>query len=148
MTPHLHVLLAEDEAEEKDFFIQGLKRLGLSYQISWAKDDKELFELLETEPNIDLAIIDLDMPGKNGKECLKEIKAHEKYKSIPVIVMTVSKNTPDINEVFEHGAHYYAIKPYSQRNYIETLRQIFTIDWKMPQPIPEKRHFIINLAFV
>lgn len=148
MTPHLHVLLAEEEAEEKDFFIQGLKKLELSYQISWAKNYNELFSLLETEPNIDLAIIDLDMPGKNGKECLKEIKAHEKYKSIPVIITTVSKNMSDINEVFENGAHYYAIRPYSQTNYIETLRQIFTIDWKMPQATPEKKHFIINLAFV
>lgn len=148
MTPHLHVLLAEDEAEEKDFFIQGLKNLNLSYQISWAKNCAELFAILETEPHIDLVLVDLDIPGKNGKECLKEIKSHEKYKSIPVIVMTVSKNLTDINEVFENGAHYYAIKPYSETNYIETLRQIFSIDWKMPQPIPEKKHFIINLAFV
>ncbi len=148
MTPLLNVLLAEDDAEDQKFFIHCLGKLELYHNIIWAKDHDELFQVLEREPEINLAIVDLDMPGKNGKECLKEIKAHEKYKNIPVIVMTASKNTEDIDEVFEKGAHYYAIKPYSQANFIETLKEIFKIDWKIPQPIPEKKHFIINLAFV
>jgi CheY-like chemotaxis protein len=143
----LNVLLAEDETADKDFFIDGLKKLDLQHKVCWAKDHDALFELLETETCFDLIIVDLDMPGKNGKQCLKEIKTNEKYKSIPVIVMTVSKNTADINDVFDAGAHYYAVKPYSQRNYIETLRQLFTIDWKIPQPVPDKKQFIINLAF-
>lgn len=144
----LKVLLAEDDAADKDFFIHGLQKLGLTHKITWAKNHEELFDILEKEPDIDLVIVDLDMPGKNGKQCLKEIKAHEKYNELPVIVMTVSKNSADINEVFEYGAHYYAIKPYSERNFIETLRMIFNIDWKVKQPVPEKKHFIINLAFV
>ena len=144
----LKVLLAEDDASDKDFFLHGLKKLNLPHQITWARNYDELFDILEKEPEIHLVIVDLDMPGKNGKESLKAIKAHEKYKTLPVIIMTVSKNTADINEVFENGAHYYAVKPYSQTNYIETLRIIFDIDWKVPQPVPEKKHFIINLAFV
>jgi CheY-like chemotaxis protein len=143
----LNVLLAEDETADKDFFIDGLKKLDLPHRVSWVKNHTALFELLEKENGFDLIIIDLDMPGKNGKECLKEIKANEKYKSIPVVVMTVSKNTSDINDVFDAGAHYYAVKPYSERNYIETLRQVFNIDWKTPQPVPDKKQFIINFAF-
>jgi DNA-binding response OmpR family regulator len=147
MTPLLNVLLVEDDAEDKNFFMHCLEKSNLYHNIIWAKDHDELFQVLEREPEINLAIVDLDMPGKNGKECLKEIKAHQKYKTIPVIVMTVSKKTNDIDEVFENGAHYYAIKPYSQVNFTETLKTIFRIDWKIPQPIPEKKHFIINLAF-
>lgn len=147
MNPELNVLLAEDDTEDKNFFTHCMEKLGLKHKIIWAKNHDELFEHLENEPEINLIIVDLDMPGKNGKECLKEIKAHEKHKTIPVIVMTVSKNMNDIKEVFENGAHYYAIKPYSQSNFVETLRQIFSIDWKKPQPIPEKNNFIINLAF-
>jgi DNA-binding response OmpR family regulator len=148
MSEAINVLLVEDEVEEKDFFIRGLEKLNLPHKVSWAKDYDELFSILEKEPDLHLVIIDLGIPGKNGKQCLLEIKAHEKYKTLPVIIMTVSKNTDDINEVYNGGAHYYAIKPYSQVNYLETLTRIFNIDWKQPQPIPEKKHFIINLAFV
>jgi CheY-like chemotaxis protein len=147
MTQLLNVLLAEDDVADKDFFIDGLRKLNLQHQVSWAKNHTELFDILEKRSDLDLVIIDLDMPDKNGKECLKQIKANEKYKSLPVIIMTVSKNIDDINEVFDSGAHYYAVKPYSQVNFIETLRQIFNIDWKTAQPLPEKKHFIINMAF-
>ncbi len=147
MNADLKVLLAEDEVQDKEFFVHCLDKLQLNHSIAWAKNHDELFEVLEKEKAFDMVIVDLDMPGKNGKECLKEIKAKEKFKDIPVIVMTVSKNTADIDEVYENGAHYYAIKPYSQANFVETLRQIFSIDWKVKQPIPEKKEFIINLAF-
>src|SRR6187551_2352931 len=116
MTQSLNILLAEDDAEDKNFFIHGLNKLKLEHKITWAKDHTELFEILEKEPDIQLIIVDLDMPGKNGKECLQEIKAHEKYKALPVIIMTVSKNSADIKEVYEKGAHYYVIKPYSEIN--------------------------------
>ncbi len=62
--------------------------------------------------------------------------------------MTVSKNMDDVDEVFASGAHYYAIKPYSQINHVETLKKTFDIDWRVPQPIPVKSQFIINHAFV
>lgn len=143
----MNVLLVEDETEEKNFFVRGLEKLQLPHKISWARSYTELFTMLETDPEFHLIIIDLGMPGKSGKECLSEIKAHEKYKTIPVIIMTVSKNEADINEVYAAGAHYYAIKPYSEGNYLETLRKIFSIDWKMPQPVPDKKQFIINHAF-
>lgn len=148
MNEAINVLLVEDEVEEKDFFIRGLEKLKLPHKVSWAKNYDELFTILAKEPDLNLVIIDLGMPGKNGKQCLLEIKANEKYKTLPVIIMTVSKNVDDINEVYAAGAHYYAIKPYSQVNYFETLSQIFKIDWKVPQPVPEKSNFIINLAFV
>jgi DNA-binding response OmpR family regulator len=148
MSEAINVLLVEDEVEEKKFFIRGLEKLNLPHKVSWAKDYDELFSILAKEPDLHLVIIDLGMPGKNGKQCLIDIKAHEQYKALPVIIMTVSKNTDDINEVYAAGAHYYAIKPYSQVNYFETLIRIFNIEWKVPQPIPEKKDFIINLAFV
>ncbi len=148
MNADLKVLLAEDEVQDKEFFVHCLDKLQLNHSVTWAKNHDELFEVLEKEKEIDVVIVDLDMPGKNGKECLKEIKSKEEFKDIPVIVMTVSKNTADIDEVYNSGAHYYAIKPYSQNNFVETLRQIFSINWKEQQPIPEKKQFIINLAFV
>lgn len=143
----LHVLLAEDDADDKEFFMEALRRLGLPHEVSWAKNTIELFRLME-EKEFDLVILDINMPGINGKDCLHAMKAQAGLRSVPVIVMTVSKNTKDIDEVYEAGAHYYVIKPYSQVNNLETVRKIFSIDWKTPQPIPAKKDFLINLAFV
>jgi two-component system, response regulator len=148
MSHTLKVLLAEDDADDKDLFIQAVEQLNLKHQIIWAKNSSELFAALEREPDLDLGILDINLPGIDGKKCLIKIKAHEKYKKLPVIIMTVSKSIDDINDVYKSGAHYYVIKPYSERNYSETLKRIFGIDWKTEQPIPPKSHFIINLAFV
>ncbi len=147
MATTLKVLLADDDPEDKDLFIQSLELLKLPHKIIWVKDNKELFEVLEREPDLDLVVLDINLPKIDGKECLRQIKAHEKYKCLPVIILTVSKRAEDIDEIYDCGAHYYAIKPYSLINYAETLKRIFNIDWKIKQPIPAKADFVINLAF-
>jgi CheY-like chemotaxis protein len=148
MDKQLIVLLADDDKDDYDFFIGVLRALNYPHQVIWAKKDIELFAILEKGLQLDLIIVDLNMPGKNGKECLKEIKAHDKYKDIPVIVLTSSKSEVDIEDVYRSGAHYYAIKPYSHINYLETMKRIFNIDWKLQQPIPPKDNFVINHAFI
>jgi DNA-binding NarL/FixJ family response regulator len=61
--------------------------------------------------------------------------------------MTNSKNGKDVDETYQSGAHYYVIKPYALNNYVETIKRIFNLDWKIEQPVPSKENFIINLAF-
>jgi CheY-like chemotaxis protein len=147
MLAQLKVVLADDDVDDNLFFTHSLKRLSLTHKVIYAKNYLELFHVLEHEPDLDLAILDIRMPGKDGKQCLREIKAHTKHRKIPVIIMTNSKNTSDIEETFEAGAHYYVIKPYSLINYVETMKLIFNINWKTEQPVPPKEKFIINLAF-
>jgi CheY-like chemotaxis protein len=148
MEKQLVVLLADDDKDDHDFFMGVLRALNYPHLVIWVKEDTELFAALEKEPKLDLVIVDLNMPGKSGKECLKEIKTHDRYKNIPVIVLTSSKSEVDIEEVYNSGAHYYAIKPYSHINYVETMKRIFNIDWKLQQPIPAKDDFVINHAFI
>jgi CheY-like chemotaxis protein len=148
MNNQLKILLADDDYDDYNFFVSVIRSLNLPHHIIWAAKDTELFFALEKEPDLDLIIVDVNMPGKNGKECLKEIKSHLKYKDIPVIMLTSSKNEIDIKESYHFGAHYYAIKPYSHNNYVETMKKIFSLDWKVDQPIPQKDGFVINNAFI
>jgi CheY-like chemotaxis protein len=148
MTKELIILLGDDNAEDHRFFSGVMQALNLPHRIVWARQATELFSALKRETHIDLVILDISIPGRDGKECLKEIKSNERYRDIPVIVLTMSKSEKDIEEVFRHRAHYYAIKPYSHLNYVETLRKIFKIDWKIKQPMPEKDDFVINLAYI
>ena len=144
---YVNILMVDDDEDEYLFFTEGLEQLDLPHRIIFAKNSQELFNLLEKNMAFDIIFLDINLPVKDGKECLKEIKSHKKYCDTPVLMFTVSKNTSDIEEVFGAGAHYYAIKPYSKANYVETLKKIFCLNWKMKQPIPPKENFVINLAF-
>lgn len=148
MTHKLKVLLADDDEDDIAMFRDSIEQVGLPHEILCAKGQSEICAILERVPDIDLVFLDINLPGTGGKECLKWIKGEEKYKKLPVIIFTSSKSVDDINDLYEWGAHYYAIKPYSMTNYKETLRRIFDIDWRSQQPIPNKDQFLINLAFV
>jgi len=144
----MNILLVDDDPDEQQAFAKAVPKLGLPITLNFAQDYEELMKILETPHNINLIFLDINMPVKDGKKCLRELKSNEKYKHIPVLVYTVSQSIEDINEVYRDGAHYYAIKPYAESNFIETLKLIFNIDWTVEQRIPGINDFVINLAFI
>ncbi|HET6989706.1 MAG TPA: response regulator, partial [Bacteroidia bacterium] len=101
MTAQLKILLADDDADENLLFNRSLQRLELSHKVIYVKNYEELFQALKSESDLNLAIIDIVMPGKDGKQCLKEMKAHNKYRKIPVIIMTNSKKNDDVEETYK-----------------------------------------------
>jgi CheY-like chemotaxis protein len=143
----MKILLVEDDLDDREIFIEVIGKLNLPVQLAHARDSVELFKCLEEDPEIHLIFQDINMPLKNGKQCLKELKSNEKYRHIPVIMYTISESPYDIDEVYEHGAHYYFVKPYAYRNLEETMKKVFTVDWKQAQPIPAKENFVINLTY-
>ncbi len=144
----MKILLVDDNEDEKQEFAEAIEKLGLDIEMLYARDAKELFDYLEKETNINLIFLDINLPVMDGKKCLKELKSNEKYNHIPVLVYTVSQSIEDIEEVFQGGAHYYAVKPYARVNFMETLKLIFGIDWTVEQSIPPREQFVINLAFI
>ncbi|MBA2610733.1 MAG: response regulator [Bacteroidetes bacterium] len=88
--------------------------------------------------------MDINMPGKNGKECLKEIKADEDLKDIPTVMYTTSTSEQDINEAYHTGANLYVPKPYSFSSIIMILKSIFTFKWKQLFKKPDKKDFVLS----
>ena len=76
-----------------------------------------------------LLIIDINMPVKNGKEVLAEIKSDEELSKIPTVMLSTSENTKDVEDAFNGGASLYVRKPYSFRNFILMLKKIFSLKW-------------------
>lgn len=144
----MNILLVDDDPDEQQAFAKAIPKLGLPITLAFAQGYEQLMEILDTQSDINLIFLDINMPVKNGKKCLRELKSNEKYKHIPVLVYTVSQSIEDINEVYRDGAHYYAIKPYAETNFIETLKLIFDIDWTIEQQVPRIENFVINLAFI
>lgn len=144
----MNILLVDDDFEERRLFSDGIYELNLALTLLTAKNSIELFEWLERKLKINLIFLDINMPGLNGKECLQLLKADKDHRHIPVIMYSISKNIRDIDEVYEIGAHYYAVKPHADINLRETLKMIFSIDWTKKQPTALRDQFVINKAFI
>ena len=89
---HKHILLAEDDKDDRDLFERAVKELALSVNLSIVKDGEELMNYLSknSEQLPDFLFLDLNMPRKNGFECLVEISENEKLKDISVIILSTS----------------------------------------------------------
>ncbi len=106
-----------------------------------------MFESLENEQDFHLLLLDINMPVKDGRQCLKILKSDERFKHIPVVMYTVSASETDIHEAYEGGAHYFVVKPYAQINFTRTIQTVFDINWKETPAIPPKEHFVINFTY-
>ena len=78
--------------------------------LQWQKDEDTLKALDELSDIPDLIILDLDLTGKNGLECLLEIKANKKFESLPVVVYGTTSYPAVINQLYQGGAHLYLHK--------------------------------------
>ena len=109
----LNILLADDDTDDCNFFKKALEELSLSTQLTTVHDGEELMNYLsensEHLPNV--IFLDINMPRKNGLECLSEIKQNEKLKDIPVVMFSTSNSWDKINKLFKTGANVYIHKP-------------------------------------
>ncbi len=109
----LNILLADDDADDCNFFKEALEELQLSVNLTTVHGGDELMKLLTNETNElpHVLFLDINMPRKNGFECLSEIKQNEKLKDLPVVIFSTSSSQDNINRVFKIGAHIYIRKP-------------------------------------
>jgi len=143
----LNILLVEDDADDSEFFKEALEKLKIPHKVEFAKDCYALFNMLEKEKIYDVIFLDINLPVIDGKECLKQIKQHVKYKDVPVIIFTGSSAPNDIDFVYTHGAHFHVVKPYARINYVASLKVVLDINWKERQPRPLLENFVVNLTF-
>ncbi len=109
----LNILLADDDTDDCNFFKEALAKLNLSTNLKTVNDGEELMQLLTNEtidlPN--LLFLDINMPRKNGFECLSEIKKNERLKDLPIVIFSTSNSRDNINHAFKIGANIYIRKP-------------------------------------
>lgn len=116
---NLQILIAEDDADDRYLIGTAFTEKGYSEKIDFVENGVELLNYLENvlvtnpdEKNLPCVILlDLNMPKKDGREALKELKQHPTFKKIPVIVFTTTKNEIEIKRCYELGANSYVVKP-------------------------------------
>lgn len=140
-----HILFSDDDTDDALLFTQAADLLTSPILLSFAEDGEQLMRYLEKEMLPDMIFLDLNMPVKNGIECLKEIRNDKKLDWLPIIVYTTSDSPADIEACFELRANLYVVKPTSFENIIKTLKKILVIDFKK-QSFPARENFLLENA--
>jgi CheY-like chemotaxis protein len=112
-SPILNLLLADDDTDDCLFFKQALDELGISTNLTIVNDGDELMMYLIAKPDNlpDILFLDINMPRKNGAECLREIKQNKELKKIEVVMFSTSNSWETISQLFKSGSHVYIHKP-------------------------------------
>jgi CheY-like chemotaxis protein len=108
----INILLADDDIDDRYFFNKVLQSLPIQTKLETVENGENLMiYLAENSENLpDILFLDLNMPRKNGMECLSEIKKDEKLKNLPVIIYSTHQHERNSDKLYEKGAHYYVRK--------------------------------------
>jgi len=128
---HRVFFIADDDPDDQELFIKALKEIDEHcYCISAFNGEEALDKLInEKLHHPDLIFLDLNMPKKNGKQCLKEIKQINEIKDIPVIIYSTSAEKSDIEETTQLGAAFFMQKPNRFIELRNALNQIISHNW-------------------
>ena len=140
------LLLADDDLDDRLFFEDAIEELFTSYKLSTVTDGVELMEVLfdNSEQLPDILFLDINMPRKNGCECLAEIKANDMLKEIPVVIFSTSLDMEIVNKLYENGAHYYIRKPGDFNVLKKVIYQATVLLKEDNINQPERNNFIIQ----
>lgn len=129
MTP-VEILMVEDNAADARLTQEALKEGQLCNRLNVVRDGVEAMQYLRADPPFhdascpDVILLDLNLPRKDGREVLAEIKADDELKHIPVVVLTTSEAEQDILKSYELHANCYVTKPVDLQRFMEIVRQI------------------------
>lgn len=133
----INILLADDDKDDCILFKDALEELPLSTNLTTIHDGEKLMTLLRSTRKLpEVLFLDLNMPRKNGFECLSEIRRHKNLRHLPVIIFSTSFDQEIVKLLYKNGAHYYIRKP----NDFERLKQVIyealrsAIQTKLLQP--------------
>jgi CheY-like chemotaxis protein len=129
----LLVLMADDDEDDQMFAQDAFEESGLPYNLDFVNDGEALIEHLNhciasDEPGRtilpNLILLDLNMPRKDGREALREIKANPRLRHIPVVVLTTSNSDGDVYRSYDIGANSYITKPVTFESLVDVLNTL------------------------
>ena len=127
------ILIVEDNPEDYEATVRGFRSSGVANPIFRCEDGDQALDFLfhqgeyadsEKYPCPGIILLDLDLPGTDGREVLAEIKKTEGLKKIPGVVLTTSSDERDITQCYEDGANSYIIKPVDFSGLIQAIQRL------------------------
>ncbi len=132
MSPLKRILLAEDNQNDVELTLSALEEYNLANEVIVARDGVEVLDYLfhrgqfANHPNGTPAVIllDLKMPRMDGLEALRQLRADARYKHVPVVMITSSREEQDLVRSYELGVNAYVVKPVDFQKFVECIKQI------------------------
>jgi two-component system, chemotaxis family, response regulator Rcp1 len=127
---HVEILLVEDSPSDTELTIEALQAGDIPCNLSHVEDGVEAMEFLHRKnaytgaPRPDLILLDLNLPRKDGREVLAELKSDPDLRTIPVVVLTTSKDDRDVSQAYQLRANCYIAKPVDFEQFVSVLRAI------------------------
>lgn len=143
----IKIILADDDEEDRLFFTEAFDELKIKTKVSTFSDGVFLMEYLNTEHSEipEVLFLDLNMPKKSGIDCLKELRANDKYKDMAIAIYSTSSSEEDIENTFVLGANIYIKKPNDFSKLKKVLSDVVTINWQYHTSGLNKDNFILRM---
>lgn len=142
-----NLLLADDDEDDCIFFKEALDELSLPVTLVTVNDGVELMGFLDVNVSNnlpDVLFLDLNMPRKNGYECLTEIKAIKELKRLPVVIFSTSLDMEIVNTMYDKGALYYIRKPGDFSKLKQVIGNALKVIAENNFKKPEREDFILQ----
>ncbi|MBI3803133.1 MAG: response regulator [Nitrospirae bacterium] len=138
------VLLAEDNAEDVELTLEALSEYNLANEVVVVRDGAEALDYLfcrgsfKARPigNPAVILLDIKMPKMDGLEVLRTIKGDEKLRLIPVVMLTSSREEPDLAESYKLGVNAYVVKPVNFQAFVKAVKQLGIFWVLLNEPAP------------
>ncbi len=131
-TQILNIALADDDEDDRILFKEAIEEIQLKTKLSLFVNGQELMDYLLL-PNVilpNLIFLDLNMPIKNGMQCLREIRANPDLSDLSIAIYSTSSSERDIEETFVSGANIYINKPNNFRKLRQVVEKVLQIKWQ------------------
>lgn len=141
------ILMADDDSDDRILTKEALEEGRLANEVRFVEDGEELLEYLRRDgrysppaqaPRPGLILLDLNMPRKDGRTVLKEIKSDPDLRTIPVVVLTTSKADEDVYKSYDLGVNSYIVKPVTFEALVDVLQTIEKYWFEIVELPPQK----------
>ncbi|WP_405291875.1 response regulator [Algibacter sp. Ld11] len=143
----MNIVLADDDADDRFLFDEAISEIDVKTKLSLFNDGKALMDYLVLPDTVlpEIVFLDLNMPIKNGMQCLKEIRANETLKELCVAIYSTSSSEEDIENTFINGANVYINKPNSFTALKKAIDKVLKINWQYHTSALNRDNFLLRL---
>jgi CheY-like chemotaxis protein len=141
---NVHILLADDDSDDRLLFQEALLEVSINAQLTTVNDGVQLMLWLAQEDAIlpSALFLDLNMPRKNGLECLAEIRDNPALNSLPVFIFSTG-NSFDVDELYNIGAQYYIRKPQHFNHLVKIIEKVIKMPEEKKRIQPPRKEFVL-----
>ena len=143
----LNIVLVDDDEDDRSFFKEAIDEIDINTNLSMFTNGQEFIDHITITGQVlpQVVFLDLNMPIKNGMECLEEIKKNNLLSKFSVAIYSTSSSEQDIENTFVKGAHIYINKPNSFKQLKAVIEKVLKINWQYQNSNLNRDNFLLRL---